>query len=77
MTKGTPKTIHEAIVTEMCCGPASDFADRMEQAFVDYLSQKFTTAIFKAQIAGDESLAAVIEANLSELWENITGKAMK
>lgn len=44
-TKGTPKTLDEAIENAICIGPLSELQERMYHHVRDFLAQKFGIAM--------------------------------
>jgi hypothetical protein len=69
-TNGTPKTLDELIVNEMCIGTAATFRERMNQGLCDFLAQKFGVAMLKCHTPEQEAL-------LEDLWLAITGERLK
>lgn len=68
--RGTPQTIDELIVNEMCIGTAATFRERMKNGMRDYLAQKFGVAMMKAHTPEQQAM-------LEDLWLAITGERMK
>lgn len=48
LDKGTPKTLKEAINNAIIEGSSKDLNERLHAHIRDYISQKFTTMMFKA-----------------------------
>lgn len=67
--EGTPKTLDELIVNEMCIGTAATFRERMNNGLRDYLAQKFQAAMLKCHTPEQEAL-------LEDLWFSITGERL-
>ena len=44
---GTPKSLQEAINNAICIGPMKGMDERLHAHVRDYISQKFTTMMFK------------------------------
>lgn len=66
-TRGTPKTLDEAIHNGLCVGPLSEVVDRTKHCVRDYLAQRFGVAMLKAHTPEQEALVC-------ELWAAITGE---
>lgn len=66
--QGTPQNIDQVVIhviRALCIGPMQEKNDRVFNVLRDYFSQKFQTAMFKAENPAEE-------ARLKELFENLT-----
>jgi hypothetical protein len=66
-TKGTPKTLQEAIKNALQVGTVEDISERVSHHVRDFLAQKFGVSILKAHTPEQEAL-------ICELWAAITGE---